>query len=435
VKYKAYPSYKDSGVEWLGEVPESWVVTKIKNVAPFQVGWTPPTKDESNFDGENIWVTIGDLKRKVIISSTASISDQAAEKASMSISPKGSLLFSFKLSVATVAFAGRGLYTNEAIASFLDNEKTNLSYLYYSNPLYILQNATENIYGAKILNQELIKNALLSIPSYKEQKTIANYLDKATAKIDTLIEKQTKLIALLKEKRQAVISSAVTLGLDASVPMKDSGVEWLGEIPEHWVSCFFKYKTKKITDGAHVSPDLTNGKHYFLSVKDTTSGEVDFTNALLTSEASFKYLVKTGCKPKKGDVLFGKDGTIGVTSVVKGDEAFVVASSLIIITPRKGTHSEYLNFVCKSNYFKEQVNSFVKGAALKRMSIQNMLKIWAVFPDYDEQVIILNFLNIKTTKIDNLITKSTQSIGLLKEKRTALISACVTGKIDVRDAA
>jgi len=118
MKYKAYPEYKDSGSLWLGEVPKHWCVSKLKYIAPFQVGWTPPTKDDSNFDGENLWANISDLKSKYITDTVKKISDNAAKVASMDVSPKGSLLYSFKLSVGTISFAGADMYTNEAIASF-----------------------------------------------------------------------------------------------------------------------------------------------------------------------------------------------------------------------------------------------------------------------------------------------------------------------------
>jgi len=185
-KYQAYVEYKDSGVEWLGEIPEHWTVSKIKYIAPFQVGWTPPTKNDANFEGENLWANISDLREKAIFDTAKKISDVAAKAASMNITPKGSLLYSFKLSVGTVSFAGSDMYTNEAIASFLDYAKLPLSYLYYVLPKFVIENASTNIYGARILNQELINSAMLLAPIFKEAEKIANFLDHETAKIDTL---------------------------------------------------------------------------------------------------------------------------------------------------------------------------------------------------------------------------------------------------------
>jgi type I restriction enzyme S subunit len=214
MKYQTYPAYQDSGVEWLGDVPEHWTVSKIKYIAPFQVGWTPPTKNDANFEGENLWANISDLREKIIFNTAKKISDAAAKAASMSITPEGSLLYSFKLSVGTVSFAGNDMYTNEAIASFLDCAKLPLSYLYYVLPKFVIENASTNIYGARILNQELINGAMILAPTFQEAQKIAQFLDHETAKIDTLIEKQQRLIELLKEKRQALISAAVTGKID-----------------------------------------------------------------------------------------------------------------------------------------------------------------------------------------------------------------------------
>lgn len=433
-KYKAYPEYKDSGVEWLGSIPKGWNISKVKYIAPFQVGWTPPTKNEANFIGNNLWVNISDLKGKFISSTAKYISDKAAKEASMEITPKGSLLYSFKLSVGAVSFAACDLYTNEAIASFLNYAELPLSYLYYVLPKFIIENASTNIYGAKILNQELIKNAFLLVPNHDEAEKIALFLDHETAKIDNLIEKQQQLIELLKEKRQAVISHAVTKGLNPDVPMKDSGVEWLGEVPEHWEVCLLKLKCDAITDGAHISPETNGGLYYFVSIKDIKKGVIDFDNALLTTVKSYEYLIRTGCMPLSGDILFSKDGTIGQTAIAPSSIEFVVASSLIIIRPNKTkVLSEFLNFLLQSSLVKEQVESFVKGAALRRLSIQNLQKVFGIFPPLNEQIKISNYINKKLASFDILETQAAVQINLLQERRTALISAAVTGKIDVRD--
>jgi len=234
VSYAPYPDYKKSGVEWLDVVPRDWVVSKVKFLAPFQVGWTPPTNVDANFIGSNLWANISDLKGKYIERTAKNISDDAAKSASMEISPKGSLLYSFKLSVGAVSFASQDMYTNEAIASFLEGGELPLSYMYYALPKFVIENASTNIYGARILNQELINNAFLLAPSYEEAEIIANFLDHETAKIDILIEKQQQLIKLLKEKHEAMVVHTMLKGLNKKALMKGSGAEWLGDIPEHW---------------------------------------------------------------------------------------------------------------------------------------------------------------------------------------------------------
>lgn len=433
MSFPSYLEYKDSGVEWLGAVPEHWVITKTKYVCSFLTGWTPPTGNASAYEGENLWANISDLGPKFLEDTAKRISDEAIATSGIPCSPKGSLLFSFKLSIGQVSFAGQDMFTNEAIATFQESPSLDMAYAYYAFPLFLVKNASENIYGAKLLNQELIRAANLVLPPLNEQRYIANFLEYELAKIDGLVAEQNKLIALLKEKRQAVISYAVTRGVDPEVTLKDSGVEWMGKVPQHWEVAHLKHFCLEITDGAHISPDTEGGVYYFVSTKDLSGETIDFDGALLTSESSYDYLLKTGCRPFPGDVLFSKDGTIGRTIVVRDDREFVVASSLIIIRPDTSVlDADYLNFLCKSFLVAAQVESFVKGAGLPRLSIQNLLKVLGVFPPKGEQEEIAEFLLGRQAQFDALIKEAESAIDLLKERRTALISAVVTGQIDVR---
>jgi len=239
---KRYDTYKDSGIEWIGEIPEHWEVNKVKHNFSFRTGFTPPSgKLEYYENGEHIWINISDLQEKEISDSVNKITDKAIKDFKPSIVPKGSLLYSFKLSVGRVGFNTVDCYTNEAIFSIDPDGETNLGFFYYSLPEQIIKNANENIYGAKILNQELIKNAHLIVPPSEEQTAIAHYLDRKTAEIDALIADKKRLLELYEEEKTAIINQAVTKGLDPDAPMKDSGIEWLGEIPEHWEVKRLKY--------------------------------------------------------------------------------------------------------------------------------------------------------------------------------------------------
>ena len=162
---------------------------------------------------------------------------------------------------------------------------------------------------------------------------------------------------------------------------------------------------------------------------------MDFDGCLLTSESSYEYLVRTGCRPLLGDVLFSKDGTIGRTVIVREAKEFVVASSLIIIRPKEGLlFPDFLDFLCKSHVVSRQVDGFVKGAGLPRLSIQNLLKVVGIFPPFLEQKEIAHFLHAAVQKLDALSEEAERAILLLIERRSALIAAAVTGKIDVRNA-
>jgi type I restriction enzyme S subunit len=274
---------------------------------------------------------------------------------------------------------------------------------------------------------------IVPAPPALEQTQIAAFLDRETAKIDALVAEQRRLMELLKEKRQAVISHAVTKGLNPNAPMKRSGIDWLGDVPEHWEVTAVKRFTDTVTDGAHISPDTENGVFHFVSTKDVYDDSIDFENALLTSKTSFDYMVRSGCRPQVGDVLFSKDGTIGRTVVVQEDREFVVASSLIIIRPTKSTlDSDFLNCLCQSRVVASQVESLVKGAGLPRLSIQNLVKVFGCFPPLDEQIAVATFLKVELANFGALAAEAQRAIDLLQERRTALISAAVTGQIDVR---
>lgn len=427
-KYQAYPEYKDSGVEWLGDIPAHWKSSKIKYLASFQVGWTPATGKDENFIGKNLWANISDLKNRYLYETAKKISDRAAEEASMKITPKGSLLYSFKLSVGVVSFAGRDLYTNEAIASFLEHSHIPLSLLYYVLPEFVIKNASTNIYGARILNQGLINNALILVPSFDESFSIANFLDHQTAKIDTLIEKQKNLIKLLKEKRQAVISHAVTKGLNPDAPMKDSGVEWLGKVPEHWEIKSIKVilnerkekndpiKTSEIlslTIDRGVIPYSERGAGGNKSKNDLTAYMLAYPGDIVLNSMN---------------VIFG---SVGLSKYFGA-----VSPVYYMLRPRKHKDNvEYFSQIFLSETFQRSLLGLGNGILMIRMRIpmEKLNKQTLPYPPCQEQKCIANFLDHQTAKIDVLIAKATQAISLMQERRTALISAAVTGKIDLRN--
>ncbi|MRF60913.1 restriction endonuclease subunit S [Citrobacter portucalensis] len=429
-KYKAYPEYKDSGVEWLGEIPYEWKVNRVKYIAPFQVGWTPSTRNEANFIGENLWANISDLREKFISSTAKFISDQAAKEASMEITPKGSLLYSFKLSVGSISFADCDLYTNEAIASFIDEAKLPLSYLYYTLPTFIIENASTNIYGAKILNQELIKSSHLLVPNSDEADKIATFLDHETTKIDNLINKQQQLIKLLKEKRQAVISHAVTKGLNPDVPMKDSGVEWLGTIPRNW-NCVAIKNICKIVNGSTPKSSIEeywDGDIDWFTPTDLSHKETIQINDSLRKITNSGFLSCGTTMVPANTVILSSRAPIGSLAITKksactnqGCKSLVTFSAQL---------SKYIYYSLLS--FNSPLNNLGRGSTFLELSTDDLGGFKISLPN-DDLGEIIKYIDMTILKIDNLIEKQLQQIELLKERRTALISAAVTGKIDVRN--
>lgn len=419
--FSAYPAYKDSGIESLGEIPSHWDVTRLPYVI-FE-------NNAGEVIDKNFW---GDGSELLYTCAKQPLLSDFRDFPARKRTGANDLLLT-RNGTPYVHLPSEGaIYSNVvqrvSLIPGIDRKFMRSA----------LDVATRDLvgYGVSIasFNYEMWAALRIPLPDYQEQTQIARFLDHETARIDALIEEQQRLIELLKEKRQAVISHAVTKGLDPTVPMKDSGVEWLGEVPAHWEVTQIKRRCDLITDGAHISPETENGVYCFISTRDVSDEGIDFEGCLRTSAGSYEYLVRTGCQPEVGDVLFSKDGTIGRTIVVgEGSPNFVVASSLIIIRPsRAELLPSYLDFLCQSWVVSQQVDGFVKGAGLPRLSIQNLTKVVGVFPPLEEQVLIADFLQMQSVTARQLTSEALRTMELLKERRSALISAAVTGKIDVR---
>lgn len=252
-------------------------------------------------------------------------------------------------------------------------------------------------------------------PDAGEQRAIADFLDEQTSRIDTLIDKQTQLITTLRERLEAATTVTVH---DVQAP----------QLPLRRVA-------REITDGAHVSPETDGGKYDFVSTRDITSGVIDFEGALKTSAESYAYMVHTGCRPRKGDILFAKDGTVGPVAIVDRDHSFVVASSLVIIRldPRLALPS-FVDYALRSAPATHQASTYVRGAGLPRISVGNVARLRIPVPRLERQREVSLTLDKLATHVADTIDKTQQHIALAKERRAALITAAVTGQIDVRTA-
>ena len=426
-KYPPYPEYKDSGVVWLGDVPEHWVLSRVKDVAVVFGGYPFDSQRFSPDVGVPL-IRIRDINTEL----TAVYFD--GDVPQEAIVENNDVLIGMDGEFNVARWKGGKAALNQRVACVRTDSDELTTLLFYTLPFSLkVVNDLTYYTTVKHLSLEDIKKTIFALPQGEELSNIVAFLDYETARIDRLIAQQQRLIELLKEKRQAVISHAVTKGLNPNAPMKNSGIEWLGQVPEHWDVCLIKYKCDDITDGAHTSPETEGGQELFVSIKDIKDGVIEFERALLTSSESYQHLVKSGCQPFAGDILFSKDGTIGQTAVTPDGISFVVASSLIIIRPNRSVvRPSFLNFLLQSCATKEQVESFVKGAALRRLSIQNLLKVFGAFPDVYEQDAISRYLGAVLANYSELESKAREAISLMQERRTALISAAVTGKIDLR---
>lgn len=446
MSFPRYAEYKNGEMPWLEKVPAHWAAGPLKHViASIESGTSVNAVDESVSDGQ-----IGVLKTSCVYTGqfraeeNKRVVPEELDRVSCPLR-SGTLIVSRMNTPDLVGAAG---HVEEAPAGiFLPDRLWQVS-LKEALPRFVHYWTQSELYRASVksvcagtsssmqnLGQDQFRSFPFAVAPIAEQTIITVFLDRETGKIDALVAEQEKLIALLKEKRQAVISHAVTKGLNPDAPMKPSGIEWLGNVPALWKVTQVKRLTRLITDGAHISPETDGGEYDFVSTKDVGDDFIDFEGALKTTAASYEYLVRTGCRPEVGDVLFSKDGTIGRTVVVREAKNFVVASSLIIIRPEAEVlNPDFLSYLCQSDIVRQQVDGFVKGAGLPRLSIQNLLKVIGVFPPLREQHAISVYLDSVARQFGLLIMDANNTITLLKERRSALISAAVTGQIDVRNA-
>ena len=436
MSFPRYPEYKDSGVEWLGQVPTRWEVLPLK--FGYQIlGGSTPSAAEENWGGDIVWVTPADLSRLSgfeICDSKRRITQTGLDSCGASLVPAGSIILSTRAPIGSLGVAGKRLSTNQGCKSLVPMRAVEPRF-----HAYLLSIATEalNVRGKGTTFVELSRDELaafsVSFPSKEEQTAIVSFLDNETASIDALIAEQQRLIELLKEKRHAVISHAVTKGLDPDVPMKDSGVEWLGEVPSHWEVRKLSSVTNKITNG-YVGPTrglfVDEGIPYLQSLH-IKNNKIKFSPEYFVpkewSDRHEKSVLVSG------DVLIVQTGDIGQVAVVP--EGFPEANChalIIASTIRDVLSGWFLSWVLDSDYGFHSLMSIKTGALHPHLNCGYVKDIYIPVPPLKEQEAVVARVEKDQERFESLIAEARQMIGLLKERRSALISAAVTGKIDVR---
>jgi len=442
-KYKPYTKYKDSGIEWLGEIPEGWEAKKLKYISTVNDDVLP---DSTSGEEEIKYIDIGSVTTGYILNYEHMLYSNAPSRAKRIIKT-GDILVStvrtYLKAIAPVSSEYDNYIASTGFAVIRSNKELNSTFTEYallSNYFVDLVESHSVGVSYPAINSSNIMTFNIALPPLQEQKTIDNYLDKTTVKIDNLIEKQTRLIALLKEKRQAVISTAVTRGLDSSVPMKESGVEWLGEIPVGWKTPKLKLFITTTKGFAFKSDDFIEEGIPVVKMSEIKNGTINKSSVFLPKTFQFTHkqvllrykdiIVSTvGSAP---EVKNSAVGQIGI--VPREHDGSLLNQNTVVYSPNKTLLSNnYLPYVLNSQAYREHLDIYAHGTANQAsLNLVDMLKFVFPSPSLKEQEKIANYLDDKTQKIDNLITKATKAIDLLKERRTALISAVVTGKVDVR---
>ena len=438
MSFPRYPEYKDSGVEWQGEVPGHWEINQLKHAYSVVGGSTPSSGVPEFWDGSIVWVTPADLSRLKsfeIVSSLRTITDAGLASCGTNLLPVGSIVLSTRAPIGSLGIAEVELCTNQGCKGLVPkSEQCSLFGAY----LLAVMGGELNIQGRGTTFLELSGEALgavkIPLPPESEQACIAAFLDRETAKIDALVAEQQNLIALLKEKRQALISHAVTKGLDPDVRMKDSGVAWLGEVPAHWLISPLKYLASSIKAGPFGSA-LTKDMYVASGYRVYGQEQVipgDFTvGDYYISDGVFDELSQYAVAP--GDLLISCVGTFGKIAIVPDDvEPGIINPRLIRLRVRSDVKAGFLCEVLRSQVVFEQFAVLSRGGTMDVINIGTLSNIYVPCPPFEEQQRILSFLADSLMEIDSLVAEADATIALLKERRTALISAAVTGKIDVR---
>jgi len=437
MSFPRYPKYKASGVEWLGDVPEGWDVVPIKWLSPVKRGASPrPIDDPKYFDeeGEYAWVRIADVSAcDGGLKETTQRLSQLGSSLSVKISP-GELFVSIAGTVGKPCISTIKACIHDGFVYFptLKIEPRFLYRIFEGGVCY----GGLGKWGTQLnLNTDTVGSIRVALPPADELNQVLEFLDRETGKIDELVAEQRRLMELLKEKRQAVISHAVTKGLNPHAPMKPSGIEWLGDVPEGWEVRKIKFVTANIKAGPFGS---TLTKEVYVSSGYRVYGQEqvipnDFTigDYYITGE---KYEELAQYRVSPSDILISCVGTFGKIALVPADiEPGIINPRLIRLRCSKAISPEYLVEVMRSNITFDQLSSFSRGGTMDVINIGTLKEIFLSLPPLAEQQELLRFIRQETTKFDTLTAEAQRAIELLQERRTALISAAVTGQIDVRN--
>lgn len=430
MSFKTYNEYIDSEVDWIGLLPSSWQTLKSKFI----------------FNRINIQSTTGS-EELLSVSEYYGVKPKKETIDDGDFLSRAESLIGYKkcskndlvMNIMLAWKKGLGVTEHEGIVSpayeiFTIN--THVAYPRYMNYLLRTELYTSEFkrhsYG--VIDSRLrlypdnFKEVECILPSVEEQQQIANYLDKKTAKIDATIAKNEELIQLLEEKRVALINQVITKGLNPDVPMKDSGVEWIGEIPEHWdVDCL----KHNVILNAKTLTDTTDNDYEFYYVD---IGSVSLENGIEKYEhMSFEDAPSRARRVvKKDDVIISTVRTyLKAIAIIPDKEDIIVSTGFAVLTPNK-IDSRYLGYMVKTEYFTNLVSAHSVGVSYPAINSTDLVNLDILIPPNNEQKQIADYLDNEVSNINDIITKVTENINLLEEYKTSLIHHVVTGKIDVR---
>jgi type I restriction enzyme S subunit len=429
-QYKAYPAYKDSGVEWIGQVPEHWKIAQIKRISVLN-----PKKSTLSEEKDSLctFLPMEKLRTNAITLDVTRPIHEVYDGYSyfcdddILIAKVTPCFENGNIAVANGLVNGIGFGSTE-INVLRVNGKGHNRFLYYrlqeEQFRTIAKSEMRGTGGLKRVPTELFESFTFGLPDTDEQVTIAATLDRETARIDALIGKKTRFIELLKEKRQALITHAVTKGLDPNAKMKDSGIEWIGQVPEHWdVKPFFAL----VTELNRKNVGLVETNILSLSYGNIIQKPVT-RNMGLTPESYETYQIV-----ESGEIVFRFTDLQNDKRSLRSAQVTqrgIITSAYMAVKPHS-IDSTYFAWLMRS-YDLCKVFYAMGGGLRQSLKFEDVRRLPILIPPVDEQSEITNTINAGTARIDALVEKTEQSITLLKERRSAFITAAVTGQIDLR---
>ena len=420
---------KDSGVEWIGEIPEDWEVSKIKYVTnELYTGATPQSENDDFYSDIGIpFVTISDMSCNDFVEVTKkSITEQGQEDKKLKILPKGTILYSIYATIGKVSELNIDACINLALLAILHNETLNKNYLKYSlksMESYVLSQCF--LSSQNNLNTSKVKNFNILIPCNEKQKLIAETLDKKCTQIDALIQNQQQQIEKLKQYKQSLITETVTKGLEPNVPMKDSGVEWIGEIPENWEVNRIKY----------ICEFNPSNKNKFLDSQIISYSPMECikNGYMINQEIQVSNLVSGLTYFEENDILMAKvtpcfeNGNIAIANNLTNGVGY--GSSELFVFRTLSVNRKWLFYFLRNTKFTDLAKSTMTGTGgLKRVSPIFVKNLLLAVPPLEEQEKIVNYLDKKCSQIDNLIKIKEEKIQKLNDYKKSIIYEYVTGK-------
>jgi type I restriction enzyme S subunit len=429
VSVPAYFEYKDSVVPWLGRVPSHWPVVQSRRYFALR-------KDRAS--GGDRQLTASQKWGVIYQNDFMKLEGQKVVQVILNadilkkVEPND-FVISMRSFQGGIEWCGLNGSISSAYVMLIPNEKVNaffFRYLFKSRGyIQALQSTSNLVRDGQALRYENFVQVPLPMPPDDEQSAIAAFLDRETAKIDTLVAEQKRLIALLKEKRQAVISRAVTKGLNPNAPMKDSGIEWLGEIPAHWKCLGVRHLAYvlrgKFTHRPRNDPAYYDGEHPFIQTGDITGAGrfiTTYKQTLNDLGASVSKLFPAGT------LVMAIAANIGDVAILEFPAYF--PDSIVGLVPKTGMSLNFLFYLMQA--MKQPMLMTATVSTQMNLNVDQIVSMIAVLPPLDEQASIIEYLDFQMDRIDGLVKEARGVTHLLKERRAALISAAVTGKIDVR---